>query len=410
MTVKFCARGLALAIGLVALPALAQNFAPVAIVNDQVITGYDVEQRTLLNSIAAGGGPTNSVAALDDLIADALRLQAARRAGIDPTPAEVRTGFEEISRLNQRDPNQMRAGLTSRGISAEALDSQIKAEVAWRQLIVQRYGSRARVSDNDVSKAVGPESGGQAGEAEYLLAEMRFPIAEGGEAAARAKAEQVLGELTSGGRFSAVARANSKGPTALAGGDLGWVPRSKLSAQAAPVVGVMNVDRVSTPFLDGDDIVILGLRGTREAGGGDKTTYTLAQLVVGLRPNAPQPEADAALARANAVRAELKTCADVEPRKAQYLPISGNLGDLNLTAMPGPVREAVSGLKVGDITPPVRSNDGFHVIVVCDKKTSGPTGEARRAQAGGELRAQRLDRYARSLLRELKREAVIERR
>ena len=78
--------------------------------------------------------------------------------------------------------------------------------------------------------------------------------------------------------------------------------------------------------------------------------------------------------------------------------------------MPGPVREAVSGLNVGDITPPVRSNDGFHVIVVCDKKSSGPTGEARRAAAGGELRAQRLDRYARSLLRELKREAVIERR
>ena len=121
-------------------------------------------------------------------------------------------------------------------------------------------------------------------------------------------------------------------------------------------------------------------------------------------------QADAALARATAVRAELKTCADVESRASQYLPISGDLGKLTLASLPGPVREAVSGLDVGDITQPVRSNDGFHVIVVCDKETTAPTADRRRAQVSGQLRAERLDRYSRSFLRELRREAVIERR
>ena len=390
--------------------AAAQSFAPVAVVNDQVITGYDVAQRALLNSITAGGGASDSKKALSDLIDDILRLQAAQRAGIDPTPAEVRTGFAEISRLNQRDPNQMRSGFLSRGVSEEALDSQIKAEVAWRQLILQRFGTRATVTEGDVDEMMVSETDAKPGETEYLLAEMRFPIADGGEAAARAKAERIVGILSSGRRFSEIARTESSGPTALSGGDLGWNARSNLSAQAAPIVASMNVDRISEPFVDGTDVVLLGLRATREAGGGNVTTYTLSQLVVGVEPGASQAEANAALARANAVRGELTTCADVASRQSQYLPISGELGDLTLAAMPGPVREAVTGLEVGNITQPVRSNDGFHVIIVCDKKASGPSPDAKRARASGQLRSERLERFARSLLRELKREAVIERR
>jgi len=390
-------------------PSVAQSFAPVVIVNDQVITGYDVQQRALLNSVTQGG-PGDGEAALDELIADTLRLQAAKRFGIDPSPTEVRNGFAEISRRNRRDPSRMRAGLLSRGISSEALDSQIKAEVAWRQLIVQRFGARARVTDNDVDLELGPEADVEPGDTQYLLSEIRFPIQPGGEAAARASADSAIAEMTSGSRFSDVARTVSNGPTALTGGDLGWVSRGSLSSASAAAVSVLNVDRVTPPFVDGGDVVIYGLRATREAGGGDRTTYSLAQLVVGLPANAPQAEADTALARATAVRAEVRTCEDVKARASQFLPISGDLGKLTLATMPGPVREAVSGLNVGDITEPVRSNDGFHIIVVCDKESSAPSAENRRAQAGGRLRAERLERYSLSFLRELRREAVIERR
>jgi len=390
-------------------PSAAQNFAPVVIVNDQVITGYDVQQRALLNSVTQGGRGDGE-AALDELIADTLRIQAAKRFGIDPSPGEVREGFAEISRRNRRDPNQMRSGLLSRGISAEALDAQIKAEVAWRQLVIQRFGARARVTDIEVDEIMAAEAGGAIGETEYRLSEMRFPIQPGGEAAARAKADQAIAQMTSGSRFSEVARTASSGPTALTGGDLGWVSRGSLSPASAAAVGVLNVDRVTPPFVDAGDVVIYGLRATREAGGGNRTTYSLAQLVVGLPSTAPQAQADVALARATALRTEVQTCADVTARASQFAPISGDLGELTLASMPGPVREAVSGLDVGDITQPVRSNDGFHIIVVCDKKSSAPSADLKRAQAGGQLRAERLERYSRSFLRELRREAVIERR
>ena len=414
MTLRSCVRALTVAFGIsvVALPlgatAMAQSFAPVVVVNDQVITGYDVQQRALLNSVTRGSQSSEDTA-LENLISDVLRLQAAQRAGINPTPADIRAGFEEIARLNKIDATQMENQLFSKGVTVEALDQQIKSEVAWRQLIIRRYGSRARISENDINEAVGPESGAAPGETEYLLAEMRFPIGAAGEAGAMASARQAIADLSAGGRFSDVARASSTAPSAALGGDLGWVAKSGLSPTATSVVGLMNVDRISPPFVDGGDVVVYGLRGSREAGGGE-TVYKLAQLVVGLLAEAPQSDADAALARAKAVRAEIRTCSDVIARAPQFLGISGDLGELTLAKMPGPVREAVAGLEAGQITPPVRSNDGFHVIAVCEKKSSGSSGDSKRAQAGDALRAERLQRYARSLLRELRREAVIDRR
>ncbi len=389
--------------------AFAQSFAPVVVVNDQIITGYDVEQRARLIAVTSGSSPSQE-AALEALIEDTLRLQAAQRAGIDPTNEQVRAGFDEISRRNNRDPEQMRSGLLSEGITTEALDSQIKSEVAWRQLILRRFANRVRISDSDVDAMVEPESDAKPGEPEYLLAEMRFPIGPGGEAAAKNVARQTIAQLGRGERFTVLARQISSGPTAVAGGDLGWVAQSSLSDIARPIVAAMNVDRVSAPFVDGTDVVIYGLREIRIGGERGKTSFKLAQLVVGVPTGSSQQTADAALARANAVRGEIGNCQDVLDRAPNFLDISGDLGDIELSVLPGPVREAVARLDVGGITQPVRSNDGFHVIVVCDKKSDGPSEEVLRERASSQLRSQRLERYARGFLRELKREAVIDRR
>lgn len=415
MTIKSCRHALALVFGFVgALSAsngtvFAQSFAPVVVVNDQIITGYDVEQRARLLAVTSGSSP-NQEAALEALIDDALRLQAAQRAGIDPTNEQVRAGFDEISRRNNRDPERMRSGLLSEGITTEALDSQIKSEVAWRQLILRRFANRVRISDSDVDAMVEPKSGAKPGEPEYLLAEMRFPIGTAGEGAATNVARQAIAQLGKGERFTVLARQISSGPAAAAGGDLGWVAQSALSEAAKPIVTAMNVDRVSAPFVDGSDVVIYGLREIRIGGERGKTSFKLAQLVVGVPPGSSQQVADAALARASAARSEIGNCQDVITRAPDFLDISGDLGDIELSALPGPVREAVARLDVGGITDPVRSNDGFHVIVVCDKKSDGPSEEALRERATSQLRSQRLERFARGFLRELKREAVIDRR
>lgn len=293
---------LAIGVSLSAHDAGAQSFSPVAVVNDEVITSFDVDQRARLMTAAAGGSAVGRDQALEMLVEDTLRLQAAKRAGIDPTPDEVRLGFNEISELNQRDPAKVMQFFQSQGITDDAITSQIKAEVAWRQLIRQRYAPRVRVSEAEVEQAMA-----------------------------------TMGSTTA--------------------------------------------------------------------------RYRLAQLVIALQPGAPQGQAKQAFDQATQLRSQLTSCADIEARKAQYHPISGDVGNLSLAEMPTAVRDAVSGLEVGQTTAPVRSNDGVHVIMVCGKQGGEAAGSLEaRQRAVAALQSSKLERYSRSLLRELRREAVIDKR
>ena len=393
------------------MAAQAQDFAPVAIVNDEIITGYDVAQRQRLIR-ATLGEEASRERALDELIDDRLRLQAARRAGIDPDADTVKEGFAEIARLNRRQPEQAMAGLRGQGVEESAVMDQVKAEVAWRNYIRARYGDRARVSEAEVERLMDGGAPAAAPAAAsgpaYLLAEMRFSGAD-----AMTRAEAALAQLRAGTTFSDLAKQASEGPSAAQGGDLGWVPRASLSPAAREAIAPMRVDRVSKPFLEGDEAVLLGLRGVRE--GVRPSTYTLAQLVAPVAAEASDAQAAAALQRAQAAKAGVTSCADVRAQAPSFSSLSGDVGTLTLTQMPGAVREAVMGLSEGQVSEPIRSNQGFHVIAVCEKQGGEPARPAAvparsREQVENRLRAQALERYSRSLLRELRRDAVIERR
>ncbi len=391
--------------------ASAQQFAPVVVVNDEIITGYEVDQRVRLIDAASGGaaGTASYEQALEQLIDDRLKLQAAKAAGIVPGAEEINAGFDDLARLNGSDSAAARRFFASRGVSDEALNSQIASEVAWRSLIRQRYLPRVRVSDAELNEAVGA-SAGKTTETEYLISEIRLPIDASGEQAAMSRGADILRRLSSGATFGDVARELSRGPTAAVGGDLGWVTASSLSPKSAQVVSALRADRVSAPYVDGSDVVLTGLRRIRQPGAQSPTRYRLAQLVVGVDANAPQAVADQALQQAQIARSQVTDCASVEALKSQYLPISGDLGEMTNAEMPGPVRDAVITLGKGDISQPVRSNDGFHIIVVCDKIESASASDDAKVRLRNRMTAQKLARFSSGLLRDLRREAVIERR
>ena len=392
---------------------MAQSFAPVAIVNDEIITGYDVDQRQRLLAAASGGsGAPGREVVIQQLIDDALRLQAARAAGIVPTQEQIKQGFDELSRSNGREGDTMRRYFNSQGVTQKSLDRQVAAEVAWRELVPRTFLPRIRISEAEIDDAMGVDKGGSATstETEYLISEIRLPIGAEGETVAMNRARLVLQELRQGGNFGQVARQVSQAPSALAGGDRGWVPASVLSDKVRAVAEAMTSDRVSAPFVDGNEVVLIGLRDVRAPGSAANETYVMSQIVVGVAPNAPQSIANDALDQARAARARITDCASIEAIKDEYLPISGDLGQLTTAQMPAPVREAVVALPVGGISEPVRSNDGFHILVVCDKITAEAANAPEVGQMRNRLTAQKLARHSQSFLRKLRREAVIERR
>ncbi len=402
----------ALLLGVTSEAVVAQDFSPAIIVNDEIITGYDIEQRRRLLEAAGGGETFTREDAIDRLVNDILRLQAARRIGITPTQQEINDGFEQLSRGQGRDPETMRQYFQSKGVSNKHLDQQMAAEVAWRDLVPRTYMPRIRISDDEVAEMMDAEKASPT-EAEYLLSEIRLPVDERGEQAVLEEATALLLQLRSGATFGDIAREKSTSLSATAGGDLGWVGLSTLSPITQKIIEPMTKDRVTRPFVDGDEVVIIGVRDTRGPGNNSPASYRISQLVVGVAPNASPSVASLALQQAQSAKARVTDCASIEVLKDEYLPISGDIGELTPDQMPGPVRNAVIALPIGGISDPIRSNDGFHVIVLCDKIESGSNKlpvKVQENEVRRELTATKLGRYSAGLMRKLRREAVIERR
>lgn len=138
-----------------AAPIQAQTpFEPAAVVNDEVITRFDLDQR-LRAEVALNGTEINRETAnriLGDLVSDTLRLQAARRAGIDLPAEQVTAGISSFAGSRNLTREQLLERLASTGATEQPIRDLIESEIAWQELIRRRYGSRARATEADVAR------------------------------------------------------------------------------------------------------------------------------------------------------------------------------------------------------------------------------------------------------------------
>lgn len=250
--------------------AVAQTlFRPVAIVNDQAITGYDLAQRAQI-LVALGYSAANPDAlrsdALDQLVDEKLKLQAAKRMGITVTPEMVRAGIEEFARRSGRTPEALRALLSSQGVAEQALEDMARAEVGWLQVVRARFADRVEpgVAEVDSELALLGNRDG----AEYQILEIGLPLEEDGrtEAQTRALAEQLYETLSGGGDFKEAVARYSRPPSAARGGEVGWVSTERMPANLRAALDGLEVGQVSRPLSVSGGISILKLIDKRTTG------------------------------------------------------------------------------------------------------------------------------------------------
>lgn len=135
--------------------------------------------------------------------------------------------------------------------------------------------------------------------------------------------------------------------------------------------------------------------------------YDLQQIVVPLSPDAPDDNVRRAFDEAVRVRGELTDCSRVRELAPRYSRISGVVGRMTAGQMPGPIRDAVLPLDVGQTTNPMRSADGVHVIILCNKISPQA---ASRSQVFNRLLQEKAGRFSQSYLDDLRRNAMIESR
>jgi peptidyl-prolyl cis-trans isomerase SurA len=397
------AAAIATALASAASPASAQLAEGVAaIVNDQVVSTFDVRQRAtmLINSAGIQSTPEMEqrarVQALRDLIDERLQIQEAANFDIAVSPAEVESRINDIARQNNTDLNGLSQQLASEGISITTLRQQIEADMVWSRLIGGLYGSRLRISEVEVRDTL-ERIAANATRPQYQISEIYLPAETEAEFNEMEQgALRLLQEMQRGAPFPLVARQFSGAPSAVAGGDIGWIASSELAPELRAVAEQLEPGQVSLPVRTPRGVYIIAVRD-RRAG-----TPAGAASVVTLR------QVSAPAARSNALERLRRTnCNNLERETGQ---IQGatmlDLGQATESDLSPAIQTRISGIGAGAASAVATEGDQASVIFVCGRQTGGANVPSRE-EIEGQLREAELAMLAERYLRSLRREATI---
>ncbi len=403
-----------------AMPESTLGESVAAIVNDDIISTYDLVQRMRLLAVTAGIQPDEDTIpqlqreAMRSLIEERLQIQELRKvekehkADIVATDADVDAELAEIARSNNMTGEQMLAQLRAQGIGPETLREQIRAEVSWQGYIRGRYGSRLRIGQDQI-KAVQEQLTASASKPQYQISEVVIdPTRVGGVDNAVQGAGQLIAQIQQGAPFPAVARQFSSSATAANGGDAGWIGSGETPPEVEAVLEQLRPGQLSNPIVTQDGVYIVYLRDKRA--GSNVQLVTLKQAAVPLAQDASPEQVQAAATLLESLRPQVTGCADLETKAGAVEGVmAGDLGEAEIAGLTEGFQAAVASTPDGQLSQPIRTNAGLHVIMVCGRRQSGaqiPTAQ----QIESRLVGQQLSMISRRLLRDLRGTATIEQR
>ncbi len=437
---------LALTVASLGTPALAQEAAPAAppivdapaapaataaranplsesvaaVVNDDIISSYDLMQRMRLLMVTSGLQPTQEnlpqleQEALRSLIDEHVQMQELRRVEkaqkitIISTDKEVEEQIEDIAKGNNMTAAQLTQQLQAQGVGIDTWKAQIRADSSWQAWISGRYGSRLRIGDDQI-KAFERRQAEAASKPQYQVSEVFIDAARvGGMEVAQNGAKQLISQMQQGAPFPAVARQFSASPTAANGGDAGWISPGEMPPEVDAALEQLRPGQLSAPIPVRDGVYIIYLRDKRS---GAKTALVdLKQVAVALPKDAPQAQVDAAQKLLVDLKPKITSCETLEATAGKVEGVvAGDLGEAEITDLAPAFQQAANTLKVGQVSDPIRTDAGLHLIAVCGKRQSGaqaPTHD----QIENRLRGQQLALISKRYLRDLRNSATIETR
>mgnify|MGYP002623733225 CR=1 FL=1 len=412
-----------MAIGVAGTPnahAQQQMQGIAAIVNDEVISTFDVEQRTRLVLSSSGVNPTQDVVqriqaqVLRTLIDEKLQLQEAEKFEVEIEEAEVDAAIERLARQNNISVAEIERSLEASRIGIDTLRTQIRAELAWNRLVNGLLGSRVSVLDEEIDQIL-QQLTENSNKTQYLVSEILLDVeSEQQEEAVYQGGIQLIQQMQQGVPFPVVAQQFSSSPTSAQGGDIGWVQEGELPEELNQVITQMQPGQISSPIRTRGGYVILALRDRRVIGGPDPmaATIDLAQILVPVSADADARTLSRAEQAAENVREAFDSCQNLErAARSAAIAVAVRLGLLNVTQLSPQFQTISAALRAGEVSAPMRTDAGYQLLIACDREDVGeapplPT----RSDIEDRLYDQELSMLARRYLRDLRRDATIEMR
>lgn len=379
--------------------AVAQ-FAPVIVINDAVVSEFEIDQREAMLRVFRTPGDLQQVAR-DQLIEDRLKLEALNAAGLRITPEGLRGAMGEFSARENMDVDQFIAVLGQAGVAEETFRDFVRVNVSWRDYIRSRFGDRAQVSEAEIDQALG-QSSGSAG-IEVLLNEIIIAAPPPRAASALATAQRIA-QLTSTSAFEAEARRVSALPSRTRGGRLDWLPITNYPAGLRGLLLDLAPGQVTAPIPITDGVALFQMRGLREvnqvAPEPAAIEYAAFYIAGGLT--------DRALREAQSIDNRVDTCDDLYG-VAQGLPEDRLQRDVLPPAdIPTDVAMILATLDTGETNYSLTRANGETLVFLMMCGRTPVLGEGvDRETVRNQWRSQRLANYADALLADLRAAATI---
>jgi peptidyl-prolyl cis-trans isomerase SurA len=391
------------------------------VVNDEAITQWDLneQRRVMLAQLKASNiaPPSNDVLdkqVMERLIVERALLQYAKENGIRVDDTTVERTILRVAEENKLKPDEFRKVLEREGIQYANYREDIRRQVLIQRVREREVDSKINVSDAEVDNYLATVAS-QAGEDEYMLSHIYVTVPEQATPdvvqARRQRAEDALAQVKAGKDFAEIAASYSNAPDAGSGGNLGWRSRARLPSVFADVVRTMKPGEVSEVLRSAGGFHIVKLADVRNVNQPTVVEQTHARhILIKVNETTSEAEAKAKIDRLKdrlAGGAKFEDLARVNSEDTSSVR-GGDLGWISPGDTVPDFDRAMAKLAVGEISEPVRTPFGWHLIQVVERRKQDVTQDRRREQARAALRQRKSDEAFDDFVRQLRDRTYVE--
>ena len=396
----------------------------VAVVNNDVIVESELRRRLdqVRRNLSRSGQPLPPDQVLRDQVLDRMTtdlalLQRALEAGLQVDNPSLDRAIARLAESNGLTVSALREQLRAEGVSFDAFREDIRDEITISRLRERDVENRLRISDSEIDAFLESQGQSLAKVEEWKISQILIPLAP--EAS-----EQELQEATqrmrvwadsvrnSGASFEDLARQHSKSPEAAEGGSLGWRSSERMPTLFFQAVKDLQAGELTAPLRSGNGLHLLRVDDRRVALGGELVdVYRARHILIRIDANTSEEQAARRLAD---VRDRLRLGEPFErlARAISQDPGSAPKGGELDWAYPGDLvpefERALAQLRPGELSPPVRTMFGLHLIELLERKREPLSEERFRLAARLALRDRKLSEAVNDWMREVRANSYVE--
>lgn len=381
----------------------------VAIVDKEVVLASEVERRLVstieqINKNQQKAPPVDKLQeqVLQRLVLESLQLQLAKRAGVRVSDADLDKTIENISLDNKMFVDTFRKEIESTGVPWAIFREDVRKEIMIARIRNADVSRRINISENEIENLVQQINKQGESQTQYLLGHILISLKEGASPEelreANLKAEKLVSDLQHGADFEEYAISYSDGQNALGGGNLEWRSLAQLPTLFADTVKDMKAGDISQPVRSGSGLHILQLKETRGGFQTHQVVQTRSRHIL-IKPNQILDE-QAAREKISGIRQRILDGEDFATLAKEFsddkvsASQGGDLDWAEASAFVPPFTQAMNALEINQLSEPVKTQFGWHIIQVLERRAKDQTEKKKREHAYRILHSRKFEEEA----------------